>query len=122
MKTTRMPKELKEKWTAALRSGEYKQGKGVLRDENGAYCCMGVLQMIVDGEVETSSSDSEQARGYPSQEWLAGNGIICLQNASWYGVKEDILLGDAKASAWNDARDRSFPEIADLIDEYVEGV
>lgn len=48
----RMSQEIKTKWIEALRSGEYKQGKDILKNENGAYCCLGVLQMCVQGEVE----------------------------------------------------------------------
>src|SRR3954467_3257157 len=36
------PKEVRAKWVAALRSGEYKQTKSYLHDEQG-YCCLGVL-------------------------------------------------------------------------------
>lgn len=43
-----MDADLKARWTAALRSGEYAQGQGVLRSatEDGKdleYCCLGVL-------------------------------------------------------------------------------
>lgn len=38
-----MRKEIKELWLKALRSGEYVQGKNVLRTENNTYCCLGVL-------------------------------------------------------------------------------
>ncbi len=34
---------IRDRWTAALRSGEYRQGHGRLRDEDGTACCMGVL-------------------------------------------------------------------------------
>lgn len=122
MKTTRMPKELKEKWMAALRSGEYEQGRDILHDGKGAYCCMGVLQMVVDGEVEVSPFYPDKASGYPSPEWLERNGIICLLNTGWAENETDILLGDHKASVWNDKHNMSFPEIATIIDEYVEGV
>jgi hypothetical protein len=37
-----MNQVIKEKWVAALRSGEYKQTKGYLRNKKG-YCCLGVL-------------------------------------------------------------------------------
>ena len=37
-----MDKELKAKWVKALRSGEYAQGTGQLRDGD-SYCCLGVL-------------------------------------------------------------------------------
>lgn len=34
-------------WIEALESGEYKQGKGVLHDdETNTYCCLGVLATI----------------------------------------------------------------------------
>lgn len=44
-----MKKEFKAKWIAALRSGEYKQTKGHLHDENG-YCCLGVLCEVTQPE------------------------------------------------------------------------
>lgn len=37
-----MNKEVKAKWVAALRSGEYQQAKGMLRTDVG-FCCLGVL-------------------------------------------------------------------------------
>ena len=35
-------KEWRRKWVEALRSGEYRQTSGVLRDRDG-FCCLGVL-------------------------------------------------------------------------------
>jgi hypothetical protein len=32
-----------QKWVDALRSGNYKQGKQYLKDDQGRYCCLGVL-------------------------------------------------------------------------------
>ena len=37
-----MNQQIKEQWVAALRSGDYQQTKGVLRDDTG-FCCLGVL-------------------------------------------------------------------------------
>ena len=37
-----MDAEIKAKWVAALRSGEYQQGQGMLRLD-GEFCCLGVL-------------------------------------------------------------------------------
>lgn len=48
-----MDKELKDKWVAALRSGEYKQTKGKFHDttrETGGYCCLGVLCEVAKPE------------------------------------------------------------------------
>ena len=74
IKTIRMPKESWDKWEAALLSGEYKQGREALYDkETGGYCCLGVLQHCLAGEVETN------ARGnpfiMPSLKWLEERGI-----------------------------------------------
>lgn len=38
-----MNPEVKEKWTAALDSGEFTQGTGRLQNLKGDFCCLGVL-------------------------------------------------------------------------------
>lgn len=45
-----MKPEVKEKWIAALRSGEYRQARGVLNDGQGGYCCLGVLCEVAKQE------------------------------------------------------------------------
>ena len=49
-----MNKEWKEKWIAALRSGEYVQGKKVLRNGKDEFCCLGVLcdLFVKEGKLE----------------------------------------------------------------------
>lgn len=44
-----MNQAIKERWVEALRSGEYNQTRGRLRDDAG-YCCLGVLCDIVAPE------------------------------------------------------------------------
>ena len=41
-----MDTKLKAKWVKALRSGKYKQGRGMLLDGKGRMCCLGVLESI----------------------------------------------------------------------------
>lgn len=43
-----MDKKLKTKWVKALRSGKYKQGKGVLRTVDNKFCCLGVLVDVMN--------------------------------------------------------------------------
>lgn len=38
-----MRQDIQKKWVEALRSGDYSQGKGKLKDASGDYCCLGVL-------------------------------------------------------------------------------
>lgn len=48
----KMEAAYKDQWCTALRSGDYKQGFGHLRQSNGqdVFCCLGVLQDVVQPE------------------------------------------------------------------------
>lgn len=63
----KMRAEDKTKWLEALRSGEYKQCASTLHDGVG-YCCLGVLEKVLSGDVERSPSGNPI--GVPSKEWL----------------------------------------------------
>ena len=39
-----------DKWISALRSGEYRQGRGALRSKDDRFCCLGVLAYVEDPE------------------------------------------------------------------------
>lgn len=52
-----MKSDIKARWIAALRSGDYNQCRGKLVDEDG-YCCLGVLAAIQKAEVWQMSADS----------------------------------------------------------------
>ena len=60
-----MIEEIKADWLTALRSGEYKQGKGFLKNSLGGiaqYCCLGVLceLAVKAGVVEKSEVDEDE--------------------------------------------------------------
>lgn len=72
-----MDRDLRDRWIAALESGEYKKGSGLLRRTGldggpDTFCCLGVLCEIggadpvsaafVDGRVVDSVEQSELAR------------------------------------------------------------
>jgi hypothetical protein len=48
--TEKLPPDFKAKWIAALRSGEYKQGKDKLHHD-GRFCCLGVGCVVAGIEV-----------------------------------------------------------------------
>jgi hypothetical protein len=45
-----MDAELKAKWIDAMRSGNYRQGKGYLRSGKNEHCCLGVLADVCGAE------------------------------------------------------------------------
>jgi hypothetical protein len=108
--TIRMPKEMKRKWITALRSGEYKQGTGALKTDDGRYCCLGVLQMVVSGDV--SRLEGRQPAAMPSKAWCAAHGITAYQ---WRCASPKNYL-----PVVNDTG-HTFTYIADLIEKHVEG-
>lgn len=96
-----MDKELKEKWIAALRGGDYRQGHRFLY-KDGAYCCLGVLHELATGETPpTSWSSKPQVLRFidePIEQHLGGS---CAHTA---------------LVAMND-NGKSFAEIADWIEK-----
>jgi hypothetical protein len=61
--------EVKAKWVAALRSGEYEQGSGVL-NKDGKLCCLGVLceLAIKDGVPISKTEHYENLVAYNGYE------------------------------------------------------
>jgi len=94
-------------WTAALRSGDYKQGRGQLRDMKPGYeafCCLGVACAIA--ELPLPPGKDSWATNTPNgllPEPL--DGMLQLHpRAQWY------------LSQQNDNQRLTFEEVADLID------
>ncbi len=102
-----LPKEFGEKWIAALRSGKFTQSKNRLKDDKG-YCCLGV-GCIINGH------DDREIYGlsYPSKT-LMPDGIFEDPELGAYSTLETVL------SRMNDHEGRSFPEIANWIEQNVE--
>jgi hypothetical protein len=118
-----MPKETKDKWLAALRSGEYKQGKGSLFVEHeNSYCCMGVLQHCLTGDVERS--ELGYALACPTGAWLNEHNITFMLNGYKDSVPSFVLEGAyTNAIKMNDSYiNKTFLEIADAIEDQIEGI
>jgi hypothetical protein len=91
--------ELKDKWIAALRSGDYQQGRYVLKQfksTNYQYCCLGVLCEITEGQ-----NPSHQEESY---DWLKQ--IMSIKTLEKLETFNDSL-----------SNRKSFFEIADWIEE-----
>jgi len=51
-----MDKRIKKMWVEALRSGEYRQVKGALKQGEG-YCCLGVLCVLYGNDTDQRGMD-----------------------------------------------------------------
>lgn len=109
-----MNPEIKSKWVAALRSGEYKQTQHILKDHVG-HCCLGVLCEISKAEtgfgipenLDEASKDHHQLLGPTVMKW-----------ADLPYVKGDVVLIGNTRDYLADVNDAgyTFTEIADAIE------
>jgi hypothetical protein len=112
--TTEMEPQVKQLWVEALRSGRYKQGKGVLRNTEDEYCCLGVLCDIHDDQIWKQSYEH-------SYTYLLEEVFVPLEVQRWSGITHNGILTyeeDHNLVHLNDTGS-SFEEIADLIEEYL---
>jgi len=120
--------DIKARWLAALRSGNYKQGKSYLhnRDED-TYCCLGVLcdlyvkdhpDQLVAVAVEDTSPFGKQCTKYGNP----GEGQISSlpwKIQDWSGIDSQygyIRELGVSLAVLND-EGKSFEEIAKIIEE-----
>lgn len=102
-----MNPEIKQRWVAALRSGEYKQGRNFLfRD--GRHCCLGVL-------CDLYTKETGIAWTAPSGQSLPSEVIKWSEVASW-SPRVDVGHGKMGLAQINDSGEYDFPTIADLIE------
>jgi hypothetical protein len=118
-----MNKEIKDKWLKALRSGEYKQGQGFLRekeDDNSNkfnYCCLGVLvNEVLEEEWDSpcvfnpifNVTNGIDANSLSSMELIPEQ--IALDKLS-ITIEQQKILADKNDSGW------TFEDIADWIEK-----
>lgn len=117
-------------WTAALRSGEYRQATGRLKryfpdDEGGGegYCCLGVACDVMLKNANLTASERKHILDSLENDYLP------LYTVSrWYGLGHNnspfvwTKNGSAEVlTSLNDNGDHNFIQIADLIDDGVLG-
>lgn len=96
-----MNQQQKDQWLAALRAGQYRQGKGVLKSFDDRYCCLGVAAEVC---------------GIKSISF----GYIRQLQPNTYREHAVFLPQDIQAhlAGMNDDG-KTFPEIADYIEKFV---
>lgn len=103
---------VKEQWIAALRSGQYKQTNGHLRDENG-FCCLGVLCDLHSQEYDYKWND-----GW----YIDDNKVLPKKVAKWAGLSAYVSNGSYpnfghECLAQDNDNGKTFEEIAQIIEE-----
>jgi hypothetical protein len=124
-KTFRIKNEHLTKWLEALRSGKYVQGKNALKREDGSFCCLGVLQDVLDGKVEVSTPNYKPL-ALPTAKWIESKGIEDLTNRPGLGdyFNPKLYVGKKKillpAAECNDHHGCTFTDIATMLEEAAE--
>lgn len=142
-KLWKLPKLKAERWVEALRSGEYVQGHGWLKDGPGRYCCLGVYADTLGLEIEpmeytelTGNSDRIEALFIPDlpkaldcyigntvAETSLANILIAINDEHGFSTfPEDIWDLDIIYMINSGIKDNSFNTIADFIETHVEFV
>ena len=81
-----MDQELKNKWVTALRSGDYVQGSGIMRDRHNKFCCLGVLADICDVPIR-SLDDTDYRYDFGNDMIRAGTPPV-----GWQGLTESDIM------------------------------
>lgn len=114
-----MPRGLRKKWLAALRSGKYKQGQGCLYNpDDKSFCCLGVLNHIaLKGNVEVVEHE-------PDDDYYLEKGDFLELPSREFCTTFNIDMPDHMQESlvtMNDDGRCSFVEIADYIEEHSRG-
>lgn len=111
-------------WVERLRSGDYKQARGALR-ENGAYCCLGVAcdlykEVVGKGEWYAQEDGRDDFVVYGD----GGDGTLPPEVCEWLGLRHDDGAYSSETLSLAELNDQGslFDEIADLIEDAPEGL
>jgi hypothetical protein len=109
-----MDYQIKQLWIDALRSGEYKQGRGRLKRDD-AYCCLGVL---CDLHRKETGAKWWRSRDPGVDEYLCSSAALPMQVTCWAGLKQDDprTKGVQTLAQLNDSG-MDFQTIADIIEK-----
>lgn len=104
-----MNKKIKAQWIAALKSGEYKQGKNKLRTKVGSFCCLGVLcNLHAQAHPEIAARQTKMKDTLPDEV------------VKWASLeKNNPLIGKNSATTCNDVLGYNFTKIANLINDHL---
>jgi hypothetical protein len=107
----RTPAQVIKLWVKALRSGEYEQTTGVLKDKAG-YCCLGVLCELAAKDGGPKFKSDERGHMFYAGELLNPPRTM----SKFLGITRHLSV----LVCMNDNEDKNFDEIADYIEKNVK--
>lgn len=133
-----MKQNIMKKWIKSLRSGEFKQGRGTLKQYNNKgkaeHCCLGVLCELYNREMKKNKKKTIAERYCDSLVFRYGNTKFGNQKHSlpkiiekWSGVKDSVgLFTDCQKETQTLAElnddGYSFKKIASIIEKNWENL
>jgi hypothetical protein len=106
-----MERAIRDKWTAALRSGKYEKCQSFLRSDHG-YCCLGVLADIMRPEEWDEESSRNSGRDIYCHDHT--DRMLSDEMLKAFGLRRQ---GASRLAGLNDSG-RSFDFIAAYIERY----
>lgn len=118
-----MKPEVKEKWVAALRSGEYRQGMNALR-RGEQFCCLGVLcdLAVRDGaevKAKPGTSDADSTWVYDESVGILPESVVAWAGLDSLAPRVESPIGALSLPTLNDGG-YTFEQIADFIEDMPE--
>lgn len=113
---------VRAQWTAALRSGTYRQSRGRLRSSGDygideGFCCLGVLcDLVAPGEWEARNGNIMGLYYYHDGAYDVPVPSVCRAAGLPDGDDPDIHSFLGELTEANDVEGLTFEEIADVID------
>lgn len=113
----KMNQEIKAQWVAALRSGEYKQGRHQLRSPDNDFCCLGVLcNLHAQAHPEIASKEVSQI-AYMGAVGASPNAVVVWANLLTRLGNTVSINGVRQYLSRHNDQGRTFAQIADAIEE-----
>lgn len=118
-----MNPEIKQRWIAALKSGEYVQGFNHLKNNDGSFCCLGVLCELARQDGVVAINESGDVPHYFDPENEQDNSTTALPGIvmKWADLARSIgdeirvnVADYAYLTTMND-KGKTFEQIAEVI-------
>ncbi len=131
--TKKQREQLRKNWVKALRSGKYKQTKGVLCNaRTGGHCCLGVACRVFDKmfpktlEIKDIVARGKLATHFDGEyQYLPTKVINALgietKSGQFHDPSAKYHWESSELTDWND-NGKSFKRIADLIESKPKGL